>query len=81
MQALRSAPMDQATKVVSVFLLKPCHDPASYKVIMVSQSPHVRDALSRALTSQRDVKHYTAPAPASGQEDELQKWIEMLESL
>ena len=48
---------------------------------MVSQDIQVRAAVKKAILSQNGVKHYTAPAPASGQEDEIQKWIEKLESL
>ena len=78
---LQSLAKDRSTDAVAVFILRPCHDPAYYKVVMVSSDLMVRAALARALTNLSDVRHYTAPAPASGQEDEVQKWIEKLESL
>lgn len=72
---------ERATDAVSVFNVRPCYDNSYHKIIMVSQDIQVRAAVKKAILSQTGVKHYTAPAPASGQEDEIQKWIEKLESL
>ena len=72
---------DNASAVVAMFSIKPCYDPSSHKVVIVSQEPEARDALVRGLKAIPDVKHFTAPAPASGQEDEIQKWIEKLETM
>ena len=72
---------DRATDVVSVFSVRPCYDNTFHKIVLVSQDIQVRAAVKKGILSQHGVKHYTAPAPASGQEDEIQKWIEKLESL
>ena len=73
--------VEHSTQVVAVFQIKPCHDTDFHKVIMVTGDNKVREALTAALSALSGVKHYTAPAPASGQEDELQKWIEKLEQM
>ena len=78
---LQGAEQDHATKVVSVFSIRPAYDPQFYKIVMVSPDSKVRTSVTKALTDLKGVKHFTAPAPASGQEDEIQKWIEKLESL
>ena len=78
---INNLPQDRASEVVAMFSVRPCYDPAYHKIVLVSQDPLVRDSFTRAIRAVRDVKHYTAPAPASGQEDEMQKWIEKLESL
>ena len=64
-----------------MFSVRPCYDADNHKVVMVSTNKSVRDAFRNLMVKIPDVKHYTAPAPASGQEDEVQKWIEKLESL
>ena len=71
----------KATELAAAFTIKPAHDPSFHKVILVSQDPLVRSTLTQALKAITGVKHFTAPAPASGQEDEIQKWIEKLESM
>ena len=81
LQPLQGSQQEHATKVVSVFSIRLAFDPQFYKVVLVSQDQGVRAALTKALTDLHGVKHFTAPAPASGQEDEIQKWIEKLESL
>ena len=78
---LKSLPIHRTTEVAAVFSSRACHDPAYHKVVLVTQDVQVRSSITKALTNLRDVKHYTAPAPPSGQEDEMQKWIEKLESL
>lgn len=77
---IRTFTVDKASGIAAVFTIKPCHDPANHKVILVTQNVNVRAAFVKAITCLRNVKHYTAPAPASGQEDEIQKWIEKLEN-
>ena len=74
-------PMEQAIEIVSTCSLKVCYDSAFYKLIFISHVPKARLALRKSLTSLTGVKHFTGPAPASGQEDEIQKWIEMMESM
>ena len=81
LQKIQSLSQDNSTEVVAYFTLRPCYDPTNYKVVMVSQSAEVRFAFTTAMNALDGVTHYTAPAPASGQEDELQKWIEKLESI
>ena len=80
-QKLSALDPDRATDIVSVFSVRPCYDNSYHKIVLVSQDIQVRAAIKKAMLSQHGVKHYTAPAPASGQEDEVQKWIEKLESL
>ena len=72
---------EEATEVVAVFLIRPCYDTEFHKITLVSQDASVRSAFAKGIKSQVDVKHYTATAPPSGQEDECQKWIEKLESM
>ena len=81
MDKMTRIPSHRCTEVVAFFTLKPCHDPSLHKVILVTQDVEVRATLVKALTNITGVKHFTAPAPASGQEDEVQKWIEKLESV
>ena len=78
---MEALPQHRATEIVSVFNIRPCHDPDFHKIVLVSQDPLTRSSFQAAMKSLSGVKHYTAPAPASGQEDEIQKWIEMLETL
>ena len=78
---IESLPKHRSSEVVSVFSLRPCYDTSLYKIVLVSQDAQVRSAFTTAMKALSDVKHFTAPAPASGQEDEVQKWIEKLESL
>ena len=78
---LKNNPGEKASETVAVFQIKPCYDPEYHKVTLVAQNVHVRAAFVKAMNSVNDVRHYTAPAPASGQEDELQKWIEKLETM
>ena len=77
---LESLTATKASQVAAVFTVKPCFDPQYHKVILVSSDLHVRSTMVKSLTALSDVRHFTAPAPASGQEDEIQKWIEKLES-
>ena len=78
---LRDTDTSTATQFVSVFSVRPCYDPDNHKVVLVSTKQSVRDAFRNLMIKIPEVRHYTAPAPASGQEDEIQKWIEKLESL
>ena len=81
MDRLAATPHHKATELAAAFTIKPAHDPSFHKVILVSSDPLVRSTLTQALKAITNVKHFTAPAPASGQEDEIQKWIEKLESM
>ena len=76
-----SLTQDTASEVVAVFNIRVCYDTEYHKIVLVSQDTTVRAAFKKSITALADVKHYTAPAPATGQEDEIQKWIEKLESL
>ena len=78
---LKTLPQHRCSEIAAVFSIRACFDPSFHKIILVSQDVQVRAAFCKAITNISDVRHYTAPAPASGQEDEVQKWIEKLESL
>ena len=76
---LASYKLEDTTCIASTCILKPCHDSDFHKLIFISPDGEVRSALRRGLTALSGIKHFSGPAPASGQEDELQKWIETLE--
>ena len=78
---IQGLPKEKSTEVVAVFSIRACYDPDFHKIVLVSADPLVRVAFTQALKSVTGVRHYTAPAPPSGQEDEIQKWIEKLENV
>ena len=78
---INTTPQEQCSEFAAVFSIRPCYDTSYHKIVLVSSNAAVRSTIIKALSNVTDAKHYTAPAPPSGQEDEIQKWIEKLESL
>ena len=65
---------------VSYLKLTQSHDPQYMKLVLVSADTEIRSAIQDTIEQIKDSTFFTGPAPPTGQEDELQKWITSITS-
>ena len=71
---------DLVLQTIRHLQLKTCYNPSQSRVTWIIIDANIRTSMHSGMMQIQNVEHKASKPPPSGQEDEMEKWLQLLES-